>query len=98
VLGSSVTVVGGGPERIPRAGVITGGAGDLIHAALRAGLDAFITGEGAHHHYFDAEEGGINLYFGGHYATEVWGVRALAEHLEARFGLPWTFIDYPTGL
>jgi dinuclear metal center YbgI/SA1388 family protein len=98
VLGSSVTVVGGGPERIRRAGVITGGAGDLIHAARRAGLDAFITGEGAHHHFFDAEEGGINLYFGGHYATEVWGVRALAAHLEARFGLPWTFIDYPTGL
>ncbi|MBW3629405.1 MAG: Nif3-like dinuclear metal center hexameric protein, partial [Gemmatimonadetes bacterium] len=48
--------------------------------------------------YFDAAEGGLNLYLGGHYATEVWGVQALARHLEERFGLPWSFIDNPTGL
>jgi dinuclear metal center YbgI/SA1388 family protein len=98
VLGGRVHVVPGGPERIRRVGVITGGAGEMLHAARAAGLDAFVTGEGAHHHYFDAEEGGVNLYLGGHYATEVWGVRALAEHLEARFGLEWTFIDHPSGL
>lgn len=98
VLGSRVMMVPGGPERIRRVGVITGSAGDAIGEARAAGLDAFITGEGAHHHYFDAEEGGINLYLGGHYATEVWGVRALAAHLEERFGLPWSFIAHPTGL
>lgn len=98
VLESRVRMVAGGPERVRTVGVITGGAGDMIGAARAAGLDAFVTGEGAHHHYFDAEEGEINLYFGGHYATEVWGVRALAQHLEERFGLPWTFIDHPTGL
>jgi len=98
VLGSRVAMVPGGPERIRRVGVITGSAGDAIGEARAAGLDAFITGEGAHHHYFDAEEGGINLYLGGHYATEVWGVRALAAHLEERFGLPWSFIAHPTGL
>lgn len=97
-LGSAVTLVGGGPERIRRIGIVTGGAADMVGAARAAGLDAFITGEGAHHHYFDAMEGGINLYLGGHYATEVWGVRALAEHLADRFGLAWTFIDQPTGL
>lgn len=98
LLGSRVRVIAGGPEQVRRVGVITGGAGDMVRAAQAAGLDAFITGEGAHHHFFDAEEGGINLYFGGHYATEVWGVRALAQHLEQRFGLPWSFIDHPTGL
>jgi hypothetical protein len=25
-------------------------------------------------------------------------VRALAEHLGTRFGLPWTFLEAPTGL
>jgi len=25
-------------------------------------------------------------------------VRALAAHLEARFGIPWEFLDFPTGL
>jgi dinuclear metal center YbgI/SA1388 family protein len=98
VLGVRVHMVPGGPERVLRVGVIAGGAGDMIHAARTAGLDAFITGEGKHHHFFDAEEGGINLFLGGHYATEVWGVRALAQHLEERFGLPWIFIDRPTGL
>jgi dinuclear metal center YbgI/SA1388 family protein len=98
LLGSPVTLVPGGAERVHRVGVITGGAGDMVSAARAAGLDAFVTGEGAHHNYFDAEEGGVNLYFGGHYATEVWGVRALAEHIGSRFGLDWTFLEHPTGL
>jgi dinuclear metal center YbgI/SA1388 family protein len=97
-LGARVKVVPGGPERVRRVGVITGGAGGEIAAARAAGLDAFITGEGAHHNFFDAEEGGVNLFLGGHYATEVWGVRALARHLEEKFGLPWVFVDHPTGL
>jgi dinuclear metal center YbgI/SA1388 family protein len=98
LLGARVHLVPGGPERVGRVGVITGGAGSMLQAAIDAGLDAFVTGEGAHHHHFDAMEGGINLLLGGHYATETWGVRALAEHLEAEFGLEWSFIDQPTGL
>ncbi|HEX9937661.1 MAG TPA: Nif3-like dinuclear metal center hexameric protein [Longimicrobium sp.] len=97
-LGAPVQLVPGGPERIRRAGVITGGGADEIGAAVAAGLDAFVTGEARHHNFFDAEEGGINLLLGGHYATETWGVRALAEHLAERFGVEWTFIDHPTGL
>lgn len=98
VLGVRIHVMPGGPERIEKIGVITGGAGSSIHEAIAAGLDAFITGEGAHHTYFDAMEGGINVYYGGHYATETFGVRALARHLEERFGLEWEFFDFPTGL
>jgi len=98
VLGGVVKMVPGGPERVRRVGVITGAAGGEVATAGAEGLDALITGEGAHHNFFDAEEGGVNLFLGGHYATEVWGVRALAAHLEDRFGLPWTFIDHPTGL
>ena len=30
--------------------------------------------------------------------TEVFGVKALAAHLSERFGIPWEFIDCPTGL
>lgn len=98
LLGASVKMVPGGPERVRTVGVVTGGAGDQLRGARTLGLDAFITGEGAHHHYFDAEEGGINLYLAGHYATETWGVRALGAHLGQKFGLPWSFIDHPTGL
>ena len=98
LLGGLVRLIPGGPERTSRVGVISGGAAGEIGAARAAGVDTFVTGEGAHHNYFDAEEGGINLLLGGHYATETWGVRALAAHLEERFGLPWSFIDHPTGL
>jgi dinuclear metal center YbgI/SA1388 family protein len=98
VLGGAVLVLPHGPARIGTVGVLTGGGGSLIEAARAAGLDAFVTGEGAHHTYFDAEEGGINVYFGGHYATETWGVRSLGAHLAARYGLEFEFIDHPTGL
>lgn len=98
LLGVRVKLIPGGPERVERVGVLTGGGGGSVGAALAAGLDALVTGEGSHHTYFDAMEGGLNLYYGGHYATETWGVRALGAHLEDRFGLPWTFIDQPTGL
>lgn len=98
LLGGPVRVIPGGPERITRVGVITGGGASAIGEAVEADLDAFVTGEGAHHTYFDAMEGGINAFYGGHYATETWGVRALAAHLSERFGLPWIFLDLPTGL
>ena len=98
VLGARVRMMAFGPEVVRRVGVITGGGGGMIAAAVAAGLDAYITGEGSHHTYFDAEESGINVFYGGHYATETWGVKALAAHLEQRFDLPWEFIDQPTGL
>ncbi len=98
LLGGRVRLLPGGPERIRRVGVITGGAGDEISAAIAAGLDAFVTGEGKHHHFFDATEGGINVLFGGHYATETWGVKALARRLEETHGIEWFFVDHPSGL
>lgn len=98
VLGSRVKVIPGGGERLRRVGVLTGAGGGMIGAAIEEGLDALVTGEGAHHTYFDAVEGGINVYYGGHYATETWGVRALAKHISDRFGIPFEFIDLPTGL
>jgi dinuclear metal center YbgI/SA1388 family protein len=91
-------LIAGGPDRVARVGIITGGAGSMIQAARDAGLDTFITGEGPHHTYFDAIEWGLNVVFAGHYATETLGVQALASHLGERFGLEWEFHDHPTGL
>ena len=87
-----------GPERVRRVGVVTGAAGSMIAQAAAADLDTFVTGEGPHHTFFDAEELKLNVFYAGHYATETVGVKALAEHLHARFGLAWTFLDHPTGL
>ena len=97
-LGFAPRLIACGPPRAARVGVITGAGGSMIEAAHRCGLDTFITGEGKHHSYFDAEELGVNVLYAGHYATETLGVRALGEHVAARFGVPCTFIDHPTGL
>lgn len=93
-----VHLAAAGPERIRVAGICTGGAGSEIAAAAREGVDTFITGEGPHWSHTLAEELGINLFLGGHYATETFGVNALAAHLAESFDLEWEFIDHPTGL
>jgi dinuclear metal center YbgI/SA1388 family protein len=97
-VGGAVRMIPGGPERCRRIGVVTGGAGGELSQAAAAGLDTFITGEGPHWTYALAEEMGLNVLYGGHYATETFGVKALAEHLSLKYGLPWSFVDHPTGL
>lgn len=91
-------LIPGGPSHVRRIGIVTGAASSALREARDLGLDTFITGEGPHHTHFDAMEWGINLLYAGHYATEQVGVRALAEHLGARFNLPWEFHWHPTGL
>jgi putative NIF3 family GTP cyclohydrolase 1 type 2 len=83
---------------VRRVAIVSGGAARDIALAAGAGCDTFVTGETSHSHYHDAAEYGINVFFGGHYATETVGLKALAEHLEGEFGLSWEFIDRPTGL
>jgi dinuclear metal center YbgI/SA1388 family protein len=87
-----------GPKKTGTIGIITGGAGSEIYKAAQEGIDTFITGEAPHWAAVAAEELGMNLLLGGHYATEVFGVKALAAHLSKRFKIPWTFIDCPTGM
>lgn len=97
--GAKAHLCPGGPETVRRVGVVTGGAGSEISAVAETGIDTFVTGEGPHWSYTAAEELGINLIYGGHYATETFGVKALAERWCSAFpGLEWEFLDHPTGL
>jgi dinuclear metal center YbgI/SA1388 family protein len=98
VLGQRPHLSPGGPAKIRRIGIVTGGAGSEVAQAAAEGVDTFITGEGPHHSYTAAEELGVNLFYCGHYATETFGVKALAAHIARRFGVPWEFLDHPTGL
>jgi dinuclear metal center YbgI/SA1388 family protein len=97
-LGGVVKVFAAGPAKTKSIGLVTGGAGSEIYAVAREGIDTFITGEAPHWAAVAAEELGINLLLGGHYATETFGVKALATHLSELFNVPWEFIDSPTGL
>ncbi len=92
-------VAPGGPARVRELGVVTGGAGSQIYDLAATGIDTFLTGEGPHWSYPAAEELGVNLIYAGHYATETFGVKALAARLAETFpGLEVDFIDHPTGL
>jgi dinuclear metal center YbgI/SA1388 family protein len=97
-VGGVVKVIRGGPDAVSCVGVVTGGAGGAIGKAAEEGVDTFVTGEGPHSSAIAAEELGMNLLLAGHYATETFGVKALAACVGEKFGLPWQFIDHPTGL
>ncbi len=98
LLGGPVQTLPFGPDPIRSVGIISGAAGSLVDQGMHDGLDAVITGEGRYGQFFLAEEGGISLFFAGHYATETQGVQALAQHVQDEHGLPWVFLDHPTGL
>jgi dinuclear metal center YbgI/SA1388 family protein len=96
--GAAPKIIPGGKETCENIGVVTGGAGSELALAAGEGVDTFITGEGPHWTYALAEELGLNVFYAGHYATETFGVKALAAELSKKFGLPWQFLDHPTGL
>jgi dinuclear metal center YbgI/SA1388 family protein len=98
VLGGPVLLRGQPEAAAGTVGIITGGAGSEVEAVTKEGIDTFITGEGPHWSHPLAEELGLTVLYGGHYATETFGVKALTALLESTFGLPGVFLDHPTGL
>ncbi len=81
-----------------RVAVCSGFGVTLMEEALAAGADTLITGETSHQWFQSVAERDINVIYGGHYATETLGVRALARVIERTFKLETLFIDLPTGL
>ena len=63
----------------------------------RPDFDGLLTGESSHSAYHLARDAGINVIYGGHYATETVGLRALERHLKNKFGTSCKFIPAPTG-
>lgn len=97
-LGAASTVWPFGNDIVRRVAIVSGSAASLIGPVAGGGFDVYLTGETTHTRYHDAREYGLNVVFGGHYATETWGLKALATHLDEAFGLHTTFINIPTGL
>lgn len=86
------TAIEFGSERPGRIAILTGSGRSALGALAEAGCDTLITGELRQEHFNAAQEHRWNLYPCGHYATEVFGVAALAREAAARFGLPHEFI------
>ena len=81
-----------GSEKPNKIAILTGSGSSAVSELKRIGVDTLITGELRQNHYNQAQEGGLNLYLCGHYATEVYGVCALAKEISQKFEIPWEFI------
>jgi dinuclear metal center YbgI/SA1388 family protein len=92
------TLIPGKKAAIESVAVISGGAAMEALQAIEAGVDLYVTGESSHSIYHALVESGIGFMAAGHYATEVWGVKAVAERLSRETSLKTIFIDLPTGL
>ncbi len=97
-IGAPLLVSATGPRVVRKVGILSGYGAPQLEEAAALGCDTFITGETSHSHYYAGSNLGINVIFGGHYATETVGVKALGAHLAERFGIHFEFIDLPTGL
>ncbi len=86
-----------GPKEIRTVGIVAGSATDpdLFKEMKVEGIDVFVTGEPKHGAYFMAQEFGLNVFYGSHYVTETFGLKALGRHLEKHLHIPTVFIDTP---
>jgi len=96
-LDATPDVLAAGPDKIRRVAIVSGGGASLAEEAARAGCDTLLTGETSHSALHHAKEAGINIVFAGHYASETVGLLALDRHIQAKFGIPGTFLAAPTG-
>ena len=87
-----------GKKESQSCAIVSGGAAKDAFQAMEEGLDLFVSGECSHTVYHSALEGRLNIIAGGHYSTEVWGVRRMMEECVNQLGVDAVFIDVPTCL
>ena len=93
VFGNTTGTMDFGKGKVRTIAVVSGGAAGEIAEAGQKGIDVYISGEANLEAYHLAQEYHINAIFGGHYATEVFGVKAVAALLAKRFPVQTEFID-----
>lgn len=85
-----------GTEFIQKIGIVSGGAAEMVGQAHDIGVDLYLTGEPSLVGYNQAEQLRQNVVFAGHYATEIFGVRALCELINNELNIPSKCIDFKT--
>jgi dinuclear metal center YbgI/SA1388 family protein len=91
--GSVVRSMDFGPQSVRTVAVVSGGAAEMVEEAGRKGLDVFVSGESKLEALHSAQEWGVHAIFAGHYATETFGVKAVARALASRFRVESDFVD-----
>jgi len=92
-LGRVPLLIGEPAQPLRRLAWCAGGAQDWFDAAVKLGVDAFVSGEIAERCVHLAREAGVAYLACGHHATERYGVLALGEYLTGTFGLDCPFVD-----
>ncbi len=87
-----------GKEKVTSVGIVSGDDSRSALQAINEKLDLYITGSSSHQIYHECLEAGINVIFGGHYYTEVWGIMQVAQKVKETLGIDVTVLDIPTGL
>jgi len=80
-------------KKIKTVAWCSGGGQNYIELAAEQGIDAFISGEVSEQTTHVAREMDIHFFAAGHHATERYGAKALAKHLEEELSIPAVFID-----
>ncbi len=75
-----------------------GASAETLKEAREMKIDTMIVGEGPHWTAVHADDNELVIIYAGHYATETLGVRALADHLGKKYGVPSSFVGASTGL
>ena len=87
-----------GADAPKKIAICSGSCGDVVPLLRGMGIDTLVCGELRQKHFTMAREMRLNLFPCGHYATERFGVMALAETAAAKFNLPHNFIEMPNPL
>jgi dinuclear metal center YbgI/SA1388 family protein len=80
-------------KKIKTVAWCSGGGQNYIELAAELGIDAFISGEVSEQTTHVAREMDIHFFAAGHHATERYGAKALAKHLEDELSISVVFID-----
>lgn len=86
-------VIGRLSQPIATVAWCTGGAQGYFNEAIAAGADVYITGEISEQMVDIAHEMGVAFIAAGHYATERYGVQALAADWAKAFNVQWQFME-----
>jgi len=80
-------------KHIQSIAVLSGSANGVLSELFTKKYDLYITGELKHSSLCRCKEMKQTVLLGGHYETEVFGVRALAHHLKQKFKVKTVFLD-----
>ncbi|MBU1111394.1 MAG: Nif3-like dinuclear metal center hexameric protein [archaeon] len=84
-------------EQIKTIGIVSGGGMMSIKEASEIAADLLLTGDDSSYSAYSwAKELQLTVIIGGHYKTEVWGVKALMPIIKEKFNVGVEFIDVPT--